>query len=90
MDAREAKYRLQVAMTLLGTGIIRPVRPDRLVRSLAALRRWGPTAAAAYVGGAIRQPQRTARSGRVGAAMPVPSSVRATRSRFRAAFRSTP
>jgi fatty-acyl-CoA synthase len=60
VDAREAKYRLQVAKTLLGTGIIRPVRPDRLVRSLAALRAWGPTPAAGYAASAVRYPHSTA------------------------------
>jgi len=48
VNAREASYKLQ------------PVRADKAVRSLAALRRWGPTAAAAYIGAAIRQPQSTA------------------------------
>ena len=60
MNAREASYKLQVARTLLGTGMLQPVRADKAVRSLAALRRWGPTAAAAYIGAAIRQPQSTA------------------------------
>lgn len=56
MNAQEAKYKLQVARTLLGTGMIRPVRPDKALRSLVALRRWGPTPAAAYTGAAIRYP----------------------------------
>ena len=60
MNSREANYKLQVARTLLGTGMIAPVRPDKLVRSLAALRRWGPTPAAAYTGSAIRYPDRQA------------------------------
>jgi acyl-CoA synthetase (AMP-forming)/AMP-acid ligase II len=54
------KYRLEVAKVLLGTGILTPVRPDRAVRSIAALRRWGPTPAAAYTGSAARFPDRTA------------------------------
>jgi acyl-CoA synthetase (AMP-forming)/AMP-acid ligase II len=54
------KYKLQVAKTLLGTGMIKPVRPDRAVRSIVALRRWGPTPAAAYTGSAARYPQRAA------------------------------
>jgi fatty-acyl-CoA synthase len=35
-----------------------PSRPDRTMRSLAALRRWGPTPAAAYKGAAARVPDR--------------------------------
>jgi acyl-CoA synthetase (AMP-forming)/AMP-acid ligase II len=60
MDAREAKYRLEVAKTLLGTGMLQAVRPDKALRSLGVLHRWGPTSAAAYMGGAIRYPDRTA------------------------------
>ena len=53
MNAREARYKLDVARTLLGTGMVAPVRPDKALRSLLALRRWGPTPAAAYTGAAI-------------------------------------
>jgi fatty-acyl-CoA synthase len=60
MNAQEAKYRLHVARTLLGTGMIRPERPDRTLRSLVALRRWGPTPAAAYAGAAARYPDQPA------------------------------
>ncbi len=60
MNAQRAKYKLYVAKTLLGTGMFHPTRPDKAVRSLAALRRWGPTPAAAYTGSAIRYPERTA------------------------------
>ncbi|MGH2911912.1 MAG: AMP-binding protein [Solirubrobacteraceae bacterium] len=54
------KHRLEVAKTLLGTGMIAPVRPDRAVRSIVALKRWGPTPAAAYTGSAARFPEREA------------------------------
>ncbi|HEY5260640.1 MAG TPA: AMP-binding protein, partial [Solirubrobacteraceae bacterium] len=54
------KHRLEVAKVLLGTGIVAPVRPDRAVRSVLALRRWGPTPAAAYTGSAARFPERAA------------------------------
>jgi acyl-CoA synthetase (AMP-forming)/AMP-acid ligase II len=54
------KHRLQVARVLLGTGMIAPVRPDRAARSIIALKRWGPTPAAAYTGSAARYPGRTA------------------------------
>jgi acyl-CoA synthetase (AMP-forming)/AMP-acid ligase II len=51
------KHRLEVAKVLLGTGMIAPVRPDRAVRSVVALKRWGPTPAAAYTGSAARFPE---------------------------------
>jgi acyl-CoA synthetase (AMP-forming)/AMP-acid ligase II len=54
------KYRLEVAKVLLGTGILTPVRPDRAVRSIRALKQWGPTPAAAYTGSAARFPDRAA------------------------------
>jgi acyl-CoA synthetase (AMP-forming)/AMP-acid ligase II len=54
--AQQAVHKLRVARTLLGTGMFKPVRPDKTVRSLAALQRWGPTPAAAYAGAAIRHP----------------------------------
>ncbi len=60
MNVREAKYKLEVAKTLLGTGMIQPMRPDKALRSLRALRQWGPTPAAAYTSSAIRYPDRQA------------------------------
>src|SRR5437899_11968095 len=36
--------------------MVQPTRPDKALRSLVALRRWGPTSAAAYAGAAIRYP----------------------------------
>jgi len=60
MDAQEVRYKLQVARALLGTGMVQPERLDKAVRSLAALRRWGPSSVAAYTAGAIRFPDRAA------------------------------
>jgi acyl-CoA synthetase (AMP-forming)/AMP-acid ligase II len=60
VDARVVKHKLEVARTLLGTGMVQPMRPDKVVRTLAALRRWGPTPAAAYIASAIRYPERQA------------------------------
>ena len=60
MNAHRAGYKLFVAKTLLDTGMFQPTRPDKALRALAALRRWGPTPAAAYTGSAIRYPERTA------------------------------
>ena len=54
------KHRLEVAKVLLGTGMIAPVRPDRALRSVLALKQWGPTPAAAYTGSAARFPTRAA------------------------------
>ena len=54
------KHRLEVAKVLLGTGLIAPVRPDRAVKSVMALKRWGATPAAAYTGSAARFPDREA------------------------------
>jgi len=53
-------YKLKVAGALARTGMFAPVRPDKSVRALAALRRWGPSPAAAYTGSAIRWPERLA------------------------------
>jgi fatty-acyl-CoA synthase len=60
MNAQEAKYKLYVARTLLGTGMLKPARPDKALRSLLALHRWGPTPAAAYAGAAVRYPDQPA------------------------------
>jgi acyl-CoA synthetase (AMP-forming)/AMP-acid ligase II len=54
------RYRLQIATTLLGTGMLSPTRPDKAARALGALRRWGPTPAAGYTASAIRYPDRLA------------------------------
>jgi fatty-acyl-CoA synthase len=53
-------YKTRVARTLLASGMLQPTRPDKALRSLGALRRWGPTPAAAYAGAAIRYPDREA------------------------------
>jgi acyl-CoA synthetase (AMP-forming)/AMP-acid ligase II len=60
MDAQDLRYKLHVGRALLATGIVHPERPDRTLRSLAALRRWGPSSPAAYAGGAARFPGRPA------------------------------
>jgi fatty-acyl-CoA synthase len=52
--------RLHTAKTLVDAGIVRPVRPDKLLRMGMALYRFGPTPAAAYAGAAIRNPDQTA------------------------------
>ncbi len=54
------QHRVEVARTLLGTGMVRVERPDRAVRALGTLRRWGSSSAAAYTISAIRYPERVA------------------------------
>src|SRR3954451_2975260 len=46
--------------TLVGSGLIQPMRPDKLARIGLTMARWGPTPAAGYAGGAIRHPDETA------------------------------
>ena len=60
MNAREFRYKRWVAGTLLRTGMVAPMRPDRAVRTFLTLRRWGPNSASAYAISAIRYPRRTA------------------------------
>jgi fatty-acyl-CoA synthase len=62
MDARGLKQRLTAAKVLLDTGMLQPTwsRPDKTLQTLAALRRWGPSPASAYMASAIRHPQRAA------------------------------
>jgi acyl-CoA synthetase (AMP-forming)/AMP-acid ligase II len=54
------QHRLEIARTLLGTGMVKPERPDRALRALGTLRRWGSSSAAAYAVSAIRCPDRLA------------------------------
>jgi acyl-coenzyme A synthetase/AMP-(fatty) acid ligase len=51
---------MRVARTLLGTGVFGPTRPDKLLRALAVLRRWGLTPPAVYGVAAILYPDRAA------------------------------
>jgi acyl-CoA synthetase (AMP-forming)/AMP-acid ligase II len=60
MATRTARHKLKVARALLDTGMFEPLRPDRVLVSLVALRRWGATPAGAYSGAAARHPQRAA------------------------------
>ncbi len=41
---------------LVQTGVVRPTRPDKVVRLGLTLHRWGPTPAAGYTAAAIRHP----------------------------------
>jgi fatty-acyl-CoA synthase len=59
MNAR-MEQRMKVMGTLLRTGVIRPMRPSRVVRALEALHRWGRSMASGYITAAIRFPDRPA------------------------------
>src|SRR3954469_3849804 len=48
--------KLHTAATLARDGVLRPHRPDRIVRTGLALLRWGPTPAAGYAASAARFP----------------------------------
>jgi acyl-CoA synthetase (AMP-forming)/AMP-acid ligase II len=60
VNTQTARHRLEVLRTLLDTGMFEPARPDRVLRSLSALRRWGATPAGAYSSAAARYPERLA------------------------------
>jgi acyl-CoA synthetase (AMP-forming)/AMP-acid ligase II len=52
--------RIHTARTLIDAGIVTPIRPDKLLKIGLALRRFGPTPAAAYAGAAVRYPDEVA------------------------------
>jgi fatty-acyl-CoA synthase len=52
--------KLFTAKTLAEVGYIRPMRPDKLLRTGLALARWGPTPAAGYASSAILYPDELA------------------------------
>ncbi|MDE3070654.1 MAG: AMP-binding protein, partial [Acidobacteriota bacterium] len=52
------RYQLRVLATLARTGMVRPARPDRALRALNVLRRWGPSLSSGYMIAAIRYPHR--------------------------------
>src|SRR3954471_16264499 len=54
--AARVTTKLNTASTLVKVGVLRPHRPDRLVRTGLALLRWGPTPAAGYAASAARFP----------------------------------
>ncbi len=60
MATDKAVQAFHTVRALLGTGMFRPTRPDRLARTLVALRRWGPTPAAGYTASAVRYPDEPA------------------------------
>jgi acyl-CoA synthetase (AMP-forming)/AMP-acid ligase II len=52
--------KLFTAKTLAEVGFIKPMRPDKLLRTGVNLLRWGPTPAAGYATGAVLYPDETA------------------------------
>jgi fatty-acyl-CoA synthase len=55
-----AVNKLHTARVLAGAGFVKPERPDRLLRTLGTLRRWGPTPAAGFAASSIRYPDEPA------------------------------
>ncbi|MDQ6835094.1 MAG: AMP-binding protein, partial [Actinomycetota bacterium] len=51
---------VHLAGTLVRAGLLRPGRPDRSLRALVALHRWGPTLPASYTAAAARYPDAAA------------------------------
>jgi fatty-acyl-CoA synthase len=51
---------IHIAGTFARAGMLAPSRPDRTLRALVGLHRWGPTLAAGYLGAAARYPDATA------------------------------
>jgi len=51
---------LHTGLTLTRVGVLRPERPDRILRVGATLLRWGPTPASGYAVSAVRTPKRPA------------------------------
>ncbi|MFP5363919.1 MAG: acyl-CoA synthetase [Thermoleophilia bacterium] len=56
MDLDTVSTKAQTVRTLIGCGMFGPTRPDKLVRTLKAIRDWGPTTAAGFTAAAIRYP----------------------------------
>jgi acyl-CoA synthetase (AMP-forming)/AMP-acid ligase II len=52
--------RIETAIVLTQRGVVRPVRPDRLLQMGLAFRRWGVSIASAYAVNAIRRPNQAA------------------------------
>ncbi|MDQ3933713.1 MAG: AMP-binding protein [Actinomycetota bacterium] len=51
---------LETVRTVWSAGLVRPTRPDRIVRSLMAIQRWGYTPATGYITNAARYPDQDA------------------------------
>jgi acyl-CoA synthetase (AMP-forming)/AMP-acid ligase II len=60
VNAQAGRHKLEVLRTLLETGLFEPTRPDRVLRSLSVLRRWGATPAGSCASAAGRYGSRIA------------------------------
>jgi acyl-CoA synthetase (AMP-forming)/AMP-acid ligase II len=60
MPLSGVSQRLHNVRTLVGAGVIGPIRPDKLVRLARTLSRFGPTPAAGYSAAAVRYPHEPA------------------------------
>lgn len=60
MNRSILSQKLFTVRTLAQAGIVKPIRPDKLVKILKALRGFGPTPAAGYTVSALRYPDETA------------------------------
>jgi acyl-CoA synthetase (AMP-forming)/AMP-acid ligase II len=58
--AEQAVGSARAVVALTRSGVVRPIRPDRLLRMTAGLVRYGLTITAGYTAGAARHPDRTA------------------------------
>jgi fatty-acyl-CoA synthase len=52
----QVKQKVWAGGVLVGAGIVRPMRPDRLARLGLAYTRWGPSVALGYIAAALRHP----------------------------------
>lgn len=65
--ARQWAPSLHTLLVLIRQGVVRPMRPDKILRIARAWRHWGTTIPLAYAVGAIRHPDRPAVIGERGA-----------------------
>src|SRR5688572_8595727 len=57
---RRAAAKAHTVRILAETGVLAPMRPDRVARIARELLRWGPTPAAGYASCAVRRPDSAA------------------------------
>jgi fatty-acyl-CoA synthase len=58
--AASVEQAIETARTVWSAGLVRPIRPDRIARSLVAVQRWGYTPATGYIANAVRYPDQDA------------------------------
>ena len=60
MRLRRFRTLVHTAVVLARAGVLRPERPDKLIRIGLTMMRWGPTPAAGYAISTLRTPKRPA------------------------------